>query len=271
MDEQNFANEVAESQESASGEVQASENGVMGLSEIFETSEEETAESTTQPETQEAEASEAEETPKRSEGGIKGRLLESERRGYDSGKREAETSWSAEKQQMQADLDEARRQLNEYKVAERAAQIAKEEKCSMSMATRFARMELNAPAPQETKPQQNRDPQTGRFVSSETADVNDRAQFLFDQAQTIKRATGIDVLELFSSDKEVQRMVSSGEKDFADIAKEYGQKPQKRTPAPVRSSNDGRIVARSFKDMTDEQFDAMQEKLRQGYVVDLRR
>lgn len=257
-------------QESAqNGTEQAADNEVMALSEVLGTSEEE-ADTTVSQDTEET-APVAQ--PK--SGGIKGRLLESERKGYEAGRNAAMAEWQAEKAKMLEEAESYKRELNEHKVSEYAAKIAKDEGCSLALATRIARMELGLPA-QAQETSQQRDPHTGRFVKNEAPAASDnaqaRAQFLYDQAETIKRATGFDAMALFGSDPEVQKAVLSGQKDFADIAKEYGGPSQaKRTPSPVRTSGEGQVVARSFKDMTDEQFDALQDKLSHGRYIDLRR
>lgn len=259
----------AESAQDGIEQAQSEESTVMALSSLVGESEEGEQPQDADQQTEEVEA------PKAVSGGIKGRLLESEKKGYNKGREAAMAEWNTEKSKMQADYEAAMQELNEYKVEKMAAKIAKDEGCSMALATRLARMELGLPAQVADGTAQARDPATGRFTAAPkeqpTQDANARAQELFTQAQTIKRATGFDAMALFQSDPEVQKAVLSGQKDFADIAKEYGQKQTKRTPSPIRSSGDGKVVARSFKDMTDAQFDEIQAKLQQGYAIDLRK
>lgn len=268
-----MTNAVVNAQQSApNGTEQAADNEVLALSEVLGA----TAEDEATTESQEAEATEQTAAPKLN-GGIKGRLLESEKKGYEAGRNAAMAEWQAEKARMLEEAEVYKRELNEHKVSEYAAKIAKDEGCSLALATRLARMELGLPAQAAQEPSQpQRDPATGRFVKNDAPAANNdaqaRAQFLYDQAETIKRATGFDAMALFGSDPEVQKAVLSGQKDFADIAKEYGGTPTaKRTPSPVRTSGEGQVVARSFKDMTDEQFDALQDKLSHGRYIDLRR
>ena len=246
---------------------------IMALSDLLAEHEEEAADANA-PETQEpSEQQEAQEADKPVSGGIKGRLLASEKKGEERGYQNGYAAAKAEYEKKLADQAARLEKLDELELREAAAQIVKEEGCSEKLAMRLARMERGLP-PQAETPGQPRDA-SGRFVKTEQANTNDvkaRAQFLFDQSKTVQRATGVDVMSLFNSDEDVRHRVLSGEADFADIAREYGgQSTKKAAPPVVRSSSGSTVKARTFADLSDEEFDRFQSSIGQGKVLDLRR
>ena len=203
-------------------------------------------------------------------GGIRGRLLASEQKGYKRGQEEAQAAW----QQERARYEERIAALEDLEIRDEAQKLAASEKISVSIAERIIRAERGRPAPvkqekaapQDTRP---RDAQ-GRFVSQQS-DVDAKAKSLMDQAQNITRMGGPDVVSIFNSDKEIQRRVASGEIDFYDLAREYGNTPRKNTPPVVpRTSSDGGHM-RTVSSLTDKQFDELDRNLAGGAVYDMRR
>ena len=270
------ADDAQQAPEQAEGGSPAQENQVLALSELLDAG----AEGAEAPQDTQAESGQARSEPPIS-GGIKGRLLASEQKGhqkgYEEGKAAAEAAWQAERAQYEARLAK----LEEYEINEAAQQIAQENNCSIELAKRIARLERGLPAqaaaPAETQPQPPQlRPQPrgadGRFISQGQQAVNERARALYDQAQTIQKATGMDVLAIFNQDESVRLKVSSGEWDFADVAKAYaGQKPQRATPPAIRHPGGSGFAARTFADMTDDQLDEINRRLEEGYVIDMRR
>lgn len=210
-------------------------------------------------------------------GGIKGRLLDSERKGYSRGQAEANAAWQAKEAQYQARIHE----LENYEIKEQARALAEKEKISIEFAERVIRAERGVPAqaqPQtqpETQPTnaQPRDAQ-GRFVARQQApgdDVNSYAQTLLEQAKTIKRLTGEDMMALYNSDPTVQERIASREIDFYGLAEERRNGGGRRMPPVVRSSNGQPVHRHSIADLTDDQFDELDRRLEQGAVFDMRR
>lgn len=175
---------------------------------------------------------------------LRGRIKASEKRGYERGRQEVEARY-------RADLEE----LNNFRIERDVRELAEKEKISESLARRLVLAErgLKPSEQTETAPAQPR--------STDTTDVNQRAQKLYDQAQTIESVTGLNVMEIFQNDAEAHRKVVSGEWDFRDIAREYGQGQQAmRAPAPVRNANRTGLKVTDFAHMSDEdfaRFDAM--------------
>lgn len=266
----------------ASGE----EETVMALSSVLdtpaETDDQAQKQSAQDQPAQDAEEEKTTESAPKVNGGIKGRLLEAEKkgekRGFDAGRQAAERAYASEKAEMQARLAK----LEEVEIREAAAQIAKDEGCSEKLALRLARLERGKPAQAEpdqaesaaeTKSDRPRDA-SGRFAQKPEADGDQpsaRAKELFAQARDIQRATGLDVLEIFNNDQDIRARVARGEIDFADVAREYNQAGRKRVPAPVRNTGGDGVQVRSFRDMTDEQMAEINRKLAQGYTIDTRK
>jgi hypothetical protein len=205
-------------------------------------------------------------------GGIKGRLLESERKGYERGQSEAQAAWQAEK----AQYEERLQKLTEYELRDEAKKLAAKEHISEDFAMRVLRAERGlAPKAADTRP---RDAQ-GRFTAQEPAEsqpqrsVEDRAKELFTQAQQIERMGGPDVMAIFNGDASLRKRVADGEIDFFDIAREYGGGGRKARQAPpaVRGSYAGGAQTRGIGDLSDEEFDRLQSRLEQGVSIDMRR
>ena len=205
-------------------------------------------------------------------GGIRGRLLASENKGYERGKQEAQAAWEQEK----AKYEERLARLEEIEIKQEARELAAKEKVSEALAERLIRAERGKPAPQITEEQPKaqerpRDAQ-GRFVSTQQNSADARAQELMTQAQNIQRMTGQNVLDVFNSDESVRRRVASGEIDFYDLAREMSQatNDRRRVP-PVVPRTTGGTHTSTVQDLTDDQFDRLDRNLQNGVVYDMRR
>lgn len=128
--------------------------------------------------------------------------------------------------------------------------------------------------PQQPPEQQPRDAQ-GRFQQRSESENRARANLLAQQAQKIQSRRGLDVMGAFNSDPDIRQRVVSGEWDFYDVADhlDAGGQPKRRTPpAPVRTPNGaGRSGGLSIANMTDEQFERLQQNLSMGKRYDLSR
>ena len=260
MVDNNSVENFEESVQDDAVQVPEETTGPKGISEFLnETVEQEDTQSQDRPAQQE-----------RVSGGIKGRLLDADRKGYDRGKSEAEAAWQAEKAQYEARIQK----LMEYEIKDEAAKLAEQEHISVAIAERLIRAERGVPGsvqPETPKTDpQPRDAQ-GRFVSRSQDDSQEYAQTLLDQANTIKRLTGQDMMALYNSDKTIQDRILNREIDFYGLAEEMRDGGQKRMPPVVRSSNGQTARHRGIADLTDEQFDELDKRLEQGAVFDMRR
>lgn len=209
-------------------------------------------------------------------GGIRGRLMASERKGYTRGQQEAEARW----QQERAQYEERLSRLEELEIKQDAQTLAQQEKISVALAERLIRAERGKPAAavQETQQSQQqerpRDAQ-GRFVSqqqSRQTQQDARVQELYQQTRNIQRMTGMDLLSVFNSDEEIQRRIGSGEIDFYDLAREMQQgSTKKRVPPVVPRTSGNTAHANGVMDLSDAQFDRLDRALEEGTVYDMRR
>lgn len=97
-----------------------------------------------------------------------------------------------------------------------------------------------------------------------------RIDMLRHQADRIKAAGGPDVIAEWRSNKEIHDAVVSGEMDFYDVA-EAMKSPKKRSPAPSRSPNGATGAEQNaISSMSDEQFERLEKKLKEGARYTLR-
>lgn len=134
-------------------------------------------------------------------------------------------------------------------------------------ALEYVRLKTNAPAAVEPEPvpqERPRDAQ-GRFTTTAPAaspDVQARAAELFNQARGITQLGGPDVMSEYRNNPEVHQKVNSGEWNFFDVAQHMGQGG--RSPSLVRSPNGTAAGRVDILNMSDEQFDKLNDSLRKG-------
>lgn len=148
---------------------------------------------------------------------------------------------------------------------------------TLERAKEYVRLKNGVPVTQEaSEPQRSaseRDAQ-GRFVKQEQPSdpvTQAKADLLAKQAQKIMNTQGVDVMAVFQSDPNVQAKVLSGEWDFYDVAQELTGRAGRRAPAPVYSPNSaGNPGGLSVANMSDEQFDRLNQSLASGRRYDMR-
>ena len=160
------------------------------------------------------------------------------------------------------------------------ALVASGEIKTKEMALKYVKAMAGIPSSEPDQKPQNQQPRTpdGRFASNQQqaepdAETKARARFLAAQADKIKNSRGLDVAALFQTDPDVKDKVLSGEWDFYDVAEAMNQ-PKRRVPSPVRSSNSAMLsdsMADAIMNMSDAQFDRLNENLAKGKVYDMRK
>lgn len=128
------------------------------------------------------------------------------------------------------------------------------------------------PEPQQPATQP-RDAQ-GRFTAPapQQQPANDpviaaRAQMLSQQADKIKARQGLDVMQAFNQDESIRQQVLSGNWDFYDVADALREG---RMPSTVRSANGASAGATAIANMSEAQFQKLQENLAAGKIYDAR-
>jgi len=115
---------------------------------------------------------------------------------------------------------------------------------------RFKNGNQTAPAPEKPETQEE-DPK-----------ISARADLLARQASKIVNQRGVDVMDMYNKDPEIQRRINSGEWDFYDVLDSVSD--SRRAPAPVRSSNNGGHREVSIRDMTDAQWKELNKAIDKG-------
>jgi len=93
------------------------------------------------------------------------------------------------------------------------------------------------------------------------------------QADVILEKRGIDVTTEFMNNETIKQKVVRGEMDFYDVADMLaGQKKSRKAPAPMRSPNGASGTNPNAIDtMSDEQFDRMEKRIKEGARYSLRK
>ena len=106
----------------------------------------------------------------------------------------------------------------------------------------------------------------GQFAPKQDPATTAKIDMLSHQAYKIKAETGLDVIEVFSSNKEIKDKIVNGEMDFYDLAKQMQSQTKRKPPAPSRSPNgaSGQTASNAIDTMSDEQFERMERKISQG-------
>lgn len=111
----------------------------------------------------------------------------------------------------------------------------------------------------------------GRFVSTSPNNTPEipnsiqvRANELFEQARTLQKFSGVDVLSVYRSNPEYVERVNSGEWDMTDVLTAFNQSGQRNVPTPVRNAHTGGISPVNFRSMSSEQFEKLNKALETG-------
>lgn len=177
-----------------------------------------------------------------------------------------EAAHQDEMNQLRAQVDEFR----EYRLGEEADKLVASGKITdREMALDYLRSKHGLPAAETSRPVE-RD-ERGRFVSNKpTNEVQQKADALIAQANTLKRSAGFDAIALFNSDPEVKQKVLSGEWDFVDAYEATKQNQRRPAPSPVRGSNSMGIGSIDVRTLTDAQFEKLNSMLENGGSIDMR-
>ena len=186
--------------------------------------------------------------------------------------------WDAEHQASMAAMQEQVNTLREYFINQEADKLVSSGKIAdHDMAVKYLRATEGAPDPKTppaTTPQ--RDAQ-GRFVATPKApevpvEIQQRANALTTQADTIQALTGVDVYGVMQSNPEYAQKVYSGEWDMKDVlnAHNAGGTAKAAAPSLIRSPNGSMGGKTGFRTMSDDQFAKINAMLADGKTIDVR-
>lgn len=132
---------------------------------------------------------------------------------------------------------------------------------SLERAKEYVRMKQGMPEPVQ---------ETADEGGYEDYEARARANVLAAQADKIKANRGIDVMQAFNSDPNIQQKILSGEWDFYDVAEAMGGN-RRQPPSPVRSPNGVGVKTYDIMNMSEEQFKRLQANLSGGRKYDMRK
>ena len=170
---------------------------------------------------------------------------------------------------MQAKFDEQMAPIREKMLNDEARELVRQgEFKSLDRAKEYLQLKQGLPTAQQAAPQQPQPRnEQGQFAPKQDPGTSTRVDMLAHQADAIKAETGFDVIDVFTNNEDIKQRVISGELDFYDVARMMnGNKKQKRHPAPMRSPNgaSGSAQPNAIQNMSDEQFERMERKIREG-------
>ena len=170
---------------------------------------------------------------------------------------------------MQAMFDQQMAPLREKMLNDEAKELVRQgEFKSLDRAKEYLQLKQGITPTQTPVPQEQPRNDQGQFAPKQEAGTSTRVDMLAHQADAIKERTGFDVIEVFTNDEDIKQKVISGEMDFYDVAEMMKEesKPSRRPPAPMRSPNgaSGSVQPNAIQNMSDEQFERMERKIREG-------
>lgn len=171
---------------------------------------------------------------------------------------------------MQAMFDQQMAPIKAKMMEDEAQELVRTRKVSdIETARELVRLRQGQPAQQAAEPQPRND--QGQYAPREDPVITTRINMLAHQADTIKNETGVDVVDVFLNDDEIQEAVKNGEMDFYDVARMMEQQNNRRPPSPMRSPNGASGVAHNaITTMSDEQFRRMEKRIAEGARYTLR-
>lgn len=172
---------------------------------------------------------------------------------------------------MRAEFENTLAPIRESMLEREADQLmAAGEFKSKDRAMEYVRMKAGLPgAVQQPVQQQQQAPQQQQVDPR----VQARGEMLAAQASKIKANYGLDVMAEFNNNNNVRQKILSGEWDFYDVAESIQQTGGRRNNAPpvVRSPGGAGLSGKfSVAEMSDAQFEKLQQNLRAGKIYDAR-
>ena len=175
--------------------------------------------------------------------------------------------------EMQAMFDEQMAPIRARMIEDEAQELVRSRKVTdIETARELVRLRNGQPAQaQVEEPQQPRQA-NGQYAAKRDPAIQARIDMLQHQADRIKESGGPDVIAEFQNNEEVKNAIVSGDMDFYDVANQLRERSsRKRPPSPMRSPNGASGKNPNAIDtMSDEQFERMERKIKEGARYQLR-
>lgn len=159
--------------------------------------------------------------------------------------------------------------IMERMLEDQAQELVRSRKVSdIEIARELVRARNGQPAQRQEQPRQA----NGQFAQKTDPAAQARISMLEHQKERIDAAGGPDVASEFMKNENVKAKVVSGEWDFYDVADYMKEKSnKKKPPSPMRSPNGASGTNPNAIDtMSDEQFERMERKIKEGARYTLR-
>jgi hypothetical protein len=168
---------------------------------------------------------------------------------------------------MQAMFDQQMAPIRERMLNDEAKELVKSGKFGdLALAKEYLQLKQGITpqqAPQQNQPQPRNE--QGRFAPKGDPAQQAEIRMLAKQANKIRETRGIDVMEEFNANPEIQAKIKSGEMDFYDVAEMMSKQQPKRPPAPTRSPNGATGHSpNAIETMSSEQFRRMEKNISEG-------
>ena len=174
---------------------------------------------------------------------------------------------------MQAMFDQQMAPIRARMMEDEAQELVRSRKVAdIDTARELVRLRNGQPAPAAPEEPQQPRQTNGQFAKKTDPAVQARIDMLQHQADRIKAQGGPDVIAEFQNNQEIKDAVVSGDMDFYDVANHLKERSsRKRPPSPMRSPNGASGQNPNAIDtMSDEQFDRMERKIKEGARYQLR-
>ena len=175
---------------------------------------------------------------------------------------EMESQFTAQMEALKAQYAPLQERLMEMD----AQELVKSHKVGdIETARELVRFRQGQAAQEPEKAEQPRQ-ENGQYAPKTDPATMKHIDMLKHQAERIKADTGIDVIEEWRNNEDIQQAVIDGEMDFYDVAKQIQQQQtRRRPPAPTRSPNgaSGTNLNAIFA-MSSEQFARLEKRISEG-------
>jgi len=167
---------------------------------------------------------------------------------------------------MQALFDQQMAPIRARMMEDEAQELVRSRKVSdIETARELVRLRNGQPAQAPVEQPQQPRQANGQFAPKEDPAVSARIAMLNHQADRIAANNGPDVRAEFMNNEEIKQAVVNGEMDFYEVAAYLDeQASRKRPPSPMRSPNGASTNTNAIANMTDEQFERMERRIKEG-------
>ena len=173
---------------------------------------------------------------------------------------------------MRADFDKQMAPIRDRMLTDEARELVRQgEFKSLDRAKEYLQLKQGMPVTSNEPTQSQPRNEQGQYAPKQDPVISARIDLLAHQADRIKASRGIDVMAEFNSNEEIKQKVISGQMDFYEVAEQLAAQPRRKPPAPTRSPNGASGKnPNAIDSMSDEQFDRMERKIKEGARYTLR-